>query len=225
MEVFTGLKPGALMARPAPMKKFANYIAIDKERTTDIARIDELHKRLETVEKKMSKDNKLVRKKRRACTRTKKVVSINFHMKYYVMIHPTRLWRRKLYVGWIGLMRIIDEKSDLVFLVEDLRKTRREAVHAQYILPHLAQRSLQRIFKELLEYTKYFDYSLQLIKNLHEFRMKNGEYKISVSWAGWNDVDDRTWKTFALLKFRHPCDGKRFPEFPQRKQHESEHFK
>lgn len=82
-----------------------------------------MHTALEQLHKEVAESNERSRTNAQRFHNAKsKVVPENVHIGDYVTIYPARIRRHKLNVGWIGPMRIIEAKSDLVIVVEDGRK-------------------------------------------------------------------------------------------------------
>lgn len=67
------------------------------------------------------------------------------------MIKKNRARRHKQNVSTKRPRLVMESKSDLVIVVEDLRKTRRETVHVQRIIQHLTQQTSEKNAKEMLE--------------------------------------------------------------------------
>lgn len=81
-----------------------------------------------------------------------------------------------------------------------MRRTQREAVLAQHLVPYPAPRTADEESKELIEYAECLNNSMQLIKMLKSTGLRNGECEISVSCEGWNDKESHTWELIQQLK-------------------------
>lgn len=201
MEAFAGLKPKRFMIWPTLAKKFNDYSTIDKKKTRETVQVDEIHRALQEMHKKVSDNNRKDRTKaQRIHSAMTRVVPISFHVGDYVKIHPACSRHNKLNADWIGPMHIVDTKLDSVFGVENLRRIRKKIVHTQQILPYLAQQSPNLASKKLLKYAQNLDSSVQLINELPNVRLNNSEHEICVSWEGWNGIDDRTWEPLPQFK-------------------------
>lgn len=153
MEVFTGLKPKGLQVQPTPMSEFSDCDAIEEEKSKGTIQANEVHIALEALHKEVADNNMRHRtKSQRVHSAKANFIPINFHIGDFVMIHPTHPRCHQHNGGWIGPMRIIKAKSDLIFVAKDVRETRKETVHAQRIMPYKAMYSRDEISKERLEY-------------------------------------------------------------------------
>lgn len=152
------------------------------------------------MHKEVSNNQKMWTKVQQVPNTKASVLPFNFHIGGYVLVRPAFSHDQTLYTGWIEPMRIIEAKSDLVFVVDDLQKSRPFNLRAHHLIHYPTQHLEQPVRKELLEQAEYLDSSMQFVDTLHDLRMRNGEYKIFVSWLGWNNPDDPTCEPFANLK-------------------------
>lgn len=166
-----------------------------------VAHVNNLHKVLEVMHKEVvANDQNMRTKSQQTHNANSNVVPPTFHIGDYVMMHPANARHGKLNTRWIGSMSITDTKSGPMFVGEDFHKARSFTIHAQQLTPYRAQSSGASIHRKLLEHVEYLDSSIHLMNTLHDVRLEDGIYEISVSWLGWNHRDDRTWEVVPNLQ-------------------------
>lgn len=96
-----------------------------------------IHDALELMHKELSANSQgMGTKSQKIHNANKNFVPFNSRIGDYVIMHPANAQHRELNTGWIGPVRIVEAKSDLLFVVEDLHKSKYFTVHAQRLIPY-----------------------------------------------------------------------------------------
>lgn len=121
LEFFTQLKQKSFPVRPAPLKEFTECESLEVERAHHIVQFNRVHESLQDMHKGVAENSLKVRKggqkMHNAGTR---ITPVTLHIGDHILIRSNKSQRHKLSPEWVGPMRIIETKFDLVFVAEDL---------------------------------------------------------------------------------------------------------
>lgn len=95
---------------------------------------------------------------------------------------------------WVGASRIVDAKSESVFVVDDFRFIKMWSSSVSRMLPNPVQSWSHAIQKDHILQSEHVHFRTQLlepIKNVHE---KERRCELLVEWEGGNDQGGETWE-------------------------------
>lgn len=131
MEVFTELKPSALLIRPLPLNRFRDFRTIYEERCNQLVNIARMHNTPAQMHMKISESNQQRGTKAQKMCNAKTIVSaINIEACDYVMIRRHAKKDHKLQARWKGQVHVTKAKSHLVLEVKGINDTCQFVVHA-----------------------------------------------------------------------------------------------
>lgn len=188
LEVFTGMKPIRFKVRPTPLLDAESIAHLEDEYAKGLPDVNRLHVALAEIHEEVSANNSWNMHKLQT-----KVFSWSFHVGEYVMIRSTTRRKHKLCSVWTRPHRIVNTKSESVFMVEDLKQQRREVIHCQPMIPYHAQDAKQVVPDELNLQSEYLSSGTQLVDRIVDVRAREGDYDMLVKWDGWKDSDGMTW--------------------------------
>lgn len=81
-------------------------------------------------------------------------------------------------------MRIIEEKSDLVFQVGNWCETERKLKHAQRLIIFPGVQSYMNTTSEMREFAEHLNGTIGHVEKLHDVRIKEGDFEILVLRQG-----------------------------------------
>lgn len=185
LQVFTGRKPDRLLLRPEVTSPVATHQPIDAARAREVARLPQLQAALDDMHRDVARGNERRRSQAqiRQNARTR-VTPVNFAIGDYVMTRAARGKRHKLTSNWLGPMRVVATRSDLVFDVENLSRTRTHTVHAQRMQPYPVKLTPEDLTQELRAYGAFCDGGRFLVAGIKDVREKAEGVELLVRWEG-----------------------------------------
>lgn len=155
MEVFTRLKPSALLVRPSPLRRFHDLKRIEKERCTQTVNIEHIYTAVFQMHKTIAEGSQ------RRCTEAQvvhnamtHVLPFRFDVGDYVMIGTPANRGYKLQSRLWGPMMVAKAKSHLVFEMNNINDGSELVVHAQRMVPYPFMRRSRQASIELREQSK-----------------------------------------------------------------------
>lgn len=201
LQVFTGREPRLMLVRPEPISELSRHEPMEVAKAREVAKLQLLHTAMNDMHRTVAVGNEKRRtqaqRRHNALTR---VTPVNFAIGDYVMVRSTRGRQHKLSSRWVGPMRIVEARSDLVYEVENLTRTRNETVHAQRMLHYPAANAEDDVTEELKEHAAFAEGAQFLVKELCDVREREGVFEVLVRWEGWEQVEDATWEPFTVMR-------------------------
>lgn len=128
----------------------------------------------------------------------------------------------KLGTSCPGHYRIVEAKSDRVFVIGNVQQTKPDTVHARRSSNHRAPLGEDEISKMFRDQAEFLITTQQLVDPPMVVNVNNGKYEILVQWKGWPDPGDMTWEPFITLPVDVPRMVKDFLHTPGRPNLKSE---
>lgn len=94
---------------------------------------------------------------------------------------------------------------DLLFIVNNLFWTERETVHVKSMIQYAEQKCHQGVSKEIMDWAKYLRRFQKIVEDIHDVRIRDGQYELLIFWEGWLESKDRTWVPLNNLKDDIAC--------------------
>jgi len=94
-------------------------------------------------------------------------------------------------------MKIIECRSDYIFIVEDLLSGERNEVHGRRL--KLFRNKDYNVTQEVLDHLQYQQGELLVIKEFHGIRKIDGQVELLVEWKGFTD-SEKDWVAYPSLK-------------------------
>lgn len=95
---------------------------------------------------------------------------------------------------WLGPRRVVDAKTEWVFVVKDLITEKLETVHASRLLLYRADMDGKPVDPALLEVAEHSTTVYEDAKTLRDIRSRGGEIEVQIEWDGLPDQSDLTWE-------------------------------
>lgn len=134
------------------------------------------------------------------CTRTQqvhnvrtKVLPLNICAGDFGMVRVRVKRGYKLETKWKGPMCIVEPKSSLIFVVENINSSRQFTVHAQLSVPYPLTPKKEQVSKEIRQQATYYDMMTQIFDVIKGVRKPNGKYEMLVASMGYEE-GEYTWK-------------------------------
>ena len=104
---------------------------------------------------------------------------------------------RKPSLRWNGPFRVVECRSNYIFLIEDLLTGKREEVHGRR-LKFFQNKSFQ-VTEELKEHLQYQRNELLVIERFDDIRRKQGKIEALVKWRGFSE-EENDWVSIDTLR-------------------------
>lgn len=149
MEVFSSLKLPPLIVRPMPMRKYRDVKTVNAECCRSVSNIDEVQQVLGSMDKEVCENNQAKRTRAQKIHNVKTIVlPLKIDTNDYVMVRVDAKRKHKLQHKWKGQIKVIKEKRDLVFVLEDIYVARTPTAHTQRLVPYpVTTRAMQKLAK------------------------------------------------------------------------------
>lgn len=201
MEVFSGLKPPSLIVRPLPMRTYRDMETLNAARCQSILNINDVHQALEVMHKEVFKRNQTRRTRAQLIHNAKtNVLPLNIDIGDYVMVRVSVKGNHKLQSKWKGPMRVIEARSDLVFVLEDINDARTLTAHAQRLVPYPITTRTKQALLELKQQAADYDTTYHLVDVIKGVRKRGREFEVLVKWLGFDADQDETWEPVGTMK-------------------------
>lgn len=167
LEVFTGQLPGRPLLRALPFEKYKNAQTEDIARAAQLMHIDALQSSLEVFHKEVKLEATKSRKRMiDRHNRQTKVQAVNFQVGDFVLVRRATKKGHKLEFRWTGPRHIVFVKSYLVFTVENLLTSKREAIHARRLLLYRADMDGKAIDDKLIRAAEHTEAAYEDARSL-----------------------------------------------------------
>lgn len=173
--------------------------SVDIVKATRIANLKTLHSSLESMHKEVAEAAS--RKRESAVSshfRKTNVQTVNFIEGDYVLrgLLP-REKTRKPSLKWIGPYRVIECRSNYLFVIEDLISKQRTEVHGRRL--KLFRNKSYNVTEDVMDHLKYQQGELLVIDSFQGIRSKNSDIEILVRWRGF-PISESDWVSVKTLK-------------------------
>lgn len=101
-----------------------------------------------------------------------------------VMIRTHAMKGRKRQPQRRSLMRVVEARSDLVFVVENINDSGRHRLHARRVVPYPVKKQSTHPSVELVQQAAHFDKRYHLVETVAGVRKQKGANEIGVRWVG-----------------------------------------
>lgn len=195
LEVFTGHKPVRPLLRALPVAMYSTARSENEIHTRQIMHTETLQKAMAEMHREVSG---LISKSRRRRieehNRRTNVFAASFDVGDFVLLRRAVSGGHKLSSVWTGPRRIVQCKSDLVFVVQNIMNAKLETVHARRLLKYRADMDGKPATKKLVQAAAHSTARYQVIKEICGIREEGNELAIQIEWDGLPDTADRTWE-------------------------------
>lgn len=183
MEVEISLKPPSFSGRPAPLRKYRDLEAVNAEQQRQISTIGNKIAALEQIYKEVSvRDHTRQTQAQKTHNVKTNVPLINVYIGSYVMIRTHSKPHYKLQSLWRDPMKIVKSKWNLLFVIEDVGKQRRQVFHAQPMIPYSVAHLGEHASKELREQAAHYDTTYHLVDSIRGVRKRKREFEMLLTW-------------------------------------------
>lgn len=196
LEVFTSNRPTRPLLKALPLHKYVSIDQIEKVRARQLVGIAGTQRTMDAMHKEVVGLSSASRKKAVESHNDKTHVQVaNFHVGDFVLVRRAQPKGHKLQFVWRGPRRIKEVKSEWVYVIEDVLRSRLETVHAARLLFYRGDMVDKEVDPILMSYIEHSDSTYQEAKALRGIRQVNGSVEIQVEWEGLSDQIDRSWGT------------------------------
>ena len=174
--------------------------SLDEARARQLINIDELAASLDDMHRDTSTLQS--RSRQRAIelhNRRTGVTAAKFERVDFVLVRRAVPGKHKLSFQWVGPRRIVEVKSEWVFVVENLLTAAKHTVHARRLILYRADMDGQPVTPELLSAAQASEATVEIAHALHGIREVRGDLQILVEWEGLPDDVDQTWEPLAQI--------------------------
>lgn len=110
----------------------------------------------------------------------------------------------KLQSQWHGLMPVIEGRSDLVFIEEDIINCRRHTVPVQRVVPYPVTKQSTYASKGSVQHAAYFDKKYQLVEIVTGVQKRKGTEEVRVRCVEYDDHDDDACEPISQIREDFP---------------------
>lgn len=200
LEVFTGQRPVRPLLQAFPPVPPSSAAGLSEVRARQLVNIEELGQALDDshrdVQSLMSKSRERaieLHNKRTGAT------AARFDVGDFVLVRRGVPGKHKLSFDWVGPRRVVEVKSDWVFIVEDLLRGDRRVAHARRLILYRADMDGQPVSPSLLSAAHASESTIEIAHALHSIREEHGSLEVLVEWEGLPDDVDRTWEPVSQI--------------------------
>lgn len=97
---------------------------------------------------------------------------------------------------WVGLSRIVDEKSESMFVIEELKQTNWETVCVQRMMPYPANSGLDAVSKEFILQSDFLGSRTPLVEQIEDVLVRKGWYYMPIRWERCSEQHRKSWEQF-----------------------------
>ena len=195
LEVYTGHTPRRPLLRALPPSSYPTALSQREADAKQLLQIQDLQTALEEMHRDVDERVDASRKRAiRMHNEKTNVQKVNFHVGDFVLVRRAKTGGHKLAFKWAGVRRVVEAKSALVFVVEDLESGSREIVHARRLILYRANMDGKDVNPKLLEAKRHLEYTYQIITSIKSVRQNGRTFDFQVEWAGLPEEPDHTWE-------------------------------
>jgi len=126
------------------------------------------------------------------------VRSVNFSEGDFVLRGVLQRERgRKPSLRWKGPHRVVECRSDYIFLIEDLLSSKKEEVHGRR-LKFYRNKDFE-VSEALKDHLSYQQNELLVIERYDDIRRYHGDVELKVKWRGFSE-DEQDWVSLSTLR-------------------------
>lgn len=203
-QVMTNAKRTTPLLRLLRVEKYLKFDSLPELRARQLISLTSMQESFEQLHRSLN-DRLTAARKKSIDIHNKRtnVQPVSFCTGDYVLMRvaqPTK--SHKLSFKWIGPRRIVEVKSDLAFVVEDLLSKKSEVVHARRLKFFTAADDGLIQDQSLIAHAQFVETSAQLIHSIHDIRPRSGqtsELELLIEWTGLPDQTDFTWEPFSTI--------------------------
>ena len=200
LTVFTGHKQDTpLTAVTKTVSGKTQVLSIDDIRLSQLNSINVLQDALQNMHKDVAERS--TKKRQQAVdshNRKTGVRPINFSEGDFVLRGTLQRERaRKPSLRWNGPFRVLECRSEYVFLIESLLDGKKSEVHGRWL--KFFRNKDYNVTEELLDHLSYQQGELLMIDHFVDIRRKQGDTELLVTWRGF-PADESDWVTLSSLR-------------------------
>lgn len=173
MAASTILSPLPLLLRPMPFRKYRPTKTLDLEKVKTIFDIGNLQERLQENHKDVSNRNdRLPTQTQQVHNSRTKVIPLNINIGDFVTVRVGAKRIHKLENKWKGHIGVVETKSVLIFVIEDVNTSDRITAHAQCLVSYPINFQDHQTLKERKQQALYYDMNAQFVEEIAGARKK-----------------------------------------------------
>lgn len=138
MELFTGRTPSPMLLCPMPLKSYLTLQALNNEKIHNIIDTKKSHEAPDNVHRivaiRKEQDKTRARQEHNAETQ---VLPLNMNIRDFVMVRVNSKTGHDIHTKLKRTVRVMETKSHLLFVVEDINRQHKMIVRAQRLVPFL----------------------------------------------------------------------------------------
>ena len=201
LEVFTSHRPTRPLLRALPIEEYGSVQSLEEVRAQQLIGITETQAALENVHRNVN--DRVTTSRQKAIefhnNRTN-VRHANFDVGDFVLVRKAQRKWHKLQFLLKRPKRIVEVKSDWVFVVENLLNSKREIVHSRRLMFNKAKLDGKEVDDSLFKYAEHSEALYQTAHQTVDIREDTAGLELKVEWLGLPDENDYTWEPLEILK-------------------------
>lgn len=200
MEAFTGQRSRRSLLRALPPSVYSTAATLDEAQAIRVIGLESLQAEIQNMHVDIG-ERISVSRARKVAAHNKKtnIQKVNFVDGDFVLVRSATSPPHKLAFMWQGPRRIVETKSELVFIVEDIVSGKREVVHAARIILYRDDLRGKEVSDELRAAAEHSCANYQMASAIHDIRSGQSGYELQVEWDGLPDSVDFTWEPASTL--------------------------
>ena len=218
LECFTGIKPRRPLLRALPVTTSSStysdsYAAIERIIDIDEATValDAIHKSVVSL---TSADRKRKTDYHNAKTNVKK---LNLSVGDFVLVRRPQEKGHKLRFVRTGPRRVVEVKSPMVCVVEELLSKKRDTVHSRRLVLYRADMDGKEVSEALNAHADHTETVYDTVCDIHDIRADGGNIEVQIEWDGFPDTSDWTWESLKNVSEDVPDILTRYLATPRQK--------
>lgn len=177
------------------MKQLEHLEAIEREIVTAILSFNRLRESSNKMPKEVIELFPKVRSKEQNHHEALTIVKpVDLIVEELVLIRSAKGLKFESSWAWISPTPVIENRSDLAFVVEMMRKDKREVFYSKCIMAYTVEDGNEQISDDLIERANFFGSTRNMVELLDGGGVINCAYLILVKWEDWNSAGDRSWE-------------------------------
>lgn len=122
------------------------------------------------------------------------VSAANFSIGDWILLRRARKSTHKLSFVWGGPYRIVECKSDLVYVVEPMNRSTKEIVHARRMILYRADMDGKDVSEDLLRASEHLTTKYQISEAIRDIGLQDEDIMLRIEWQGLPDENEWTWE-------------------------------